>query len=110
MLPVLCRIAPRLKLRIRRYLILIFERTTVQSTSNYPDRCIAAQRPQSIFLHAAAMTHAPVNRWMQKFGYAECWWFVWTVYTTVGFGDWTPVTPFGRIMSVSLHAALATRS
>ena len=45
---------------------------------------------------------------MQKFGYAECWWFVWTVYTTVGFGDWIPVTPFGRIMAVLLHAALAT--
>jgi hypothetical protein len=37
---------------------------------------------------------------MASFGYAECWWFVWTVYTTVGFGDWTPVTPFGRIMAV----------
>jgi hypothetical protein len=41
---------------------------------------------------------------MASFGYAECWWFVWTVYTTVGFGDWTPVTPFGRIISVALRA------
>jgi hypothetical protein len=41
------------------------------------------------------------RRWMASFGYAECWWFVWTVYTTVGFGDWTPVTPFGRVISVS---------
>ena len=43
-----------------------------------------------------------VFRWMASFGYAECWWFVWTVYTTVGFGDWTPITPFGRIMAVNM--------
>ena len=63
-------------LSVFAYFITIFERPGV-NRSGYPDTILG-----------------------YKHIYNQAWWYIWTTMTTIGYGDWFPLTPLGRVSAV----------
>jgi hypothetical protein len=63
-------------LSIFAYFVTIFERPGV-NRSSYPDTILE-----------------------YKHIYNQAWWYIWTTMTTIGYGDWFPLTPLGRTSAV----------
>jgi hypothetical protein len=63
-------------LSIFAYFVTIFERPGV-NRSSYPSTILG-----------------------YKHIYNQAWWYIWTTMTTIGYGDWYPLTPLGRVSAV----------
>lgn len=63
-------------LSIFAYFVTVFERPGV-NRSSYPSTILG-----------------------YKHIYNQAWWYIWTTMTTIGYGDWYPLTPLGRVSAV----------